>query len=103
MLQCNHSNLIKLYFEPVDFTTPVHYVTVVLPLYMIFFSLLQQDVFELEAVSLDEVEHIVVSHDKKGSQPSWFLDKVIIRSDDNPDKDYRFNCSRSVQNYNYHK
>ena len=62
---------------------------------LIFFSLLQQDVFELEAVSLDEVERIVVSHDKKGSQPSWFLDKVIIRSDDNPDKDYRFNCGRS--------
>ncbi|XP_061166198.1 lipoxygenase homology domain-containing protein 1-like [Saccostrea echinata] len=52
------------------------------------------DVFELEAVSLDEVDHIVIGHDKKGSDPSWFLDKVIIRSEEKPDKDYRFTCDR---------
>ncbi|XP_048764444.2 lipoxygenase homology domain-containing protein 1-like isoform X2 [Ostrea edulis] len=52
------------------------------------------DVFELEAVSLDEVDRIVIGHDKKGSDPTWFLDKVIIRADDKPDKDYRFNCGR---------
>lgn len=52
--------------------------------------------FELEAVSLDEVERIVVSHDNKGSDPAWYLDKVIVRSEETPDKDYRFNCGRSV-------
>lgn len=59
-------------------------------------SLFQHDVFELEAVSLDEVERIVVSHDNKGSDPAWYLDKVIVRSEETPDKDYRFNCGRSV-------
>lgn len=59
-------------------------------------SLFQHDVFELEAVSLDEVERIVVSHDNKGSDPAWYFDKVIVRSEETPDKDYRFNCGRSV-------
>lgn len=59
-------------------------------------SLFQHDVFKLEAVSLDEVERIVVSHDNKGSDPAWYLDKVIVRSEETPDKDYRFNCGRSV-------
>lgn len=81
------SAVIKLFFVVLYFSS-----------YQVVFcgSIFQHDVFELEAVSLDEVERIVVSHDNKGSDPAWYLDKVIVHSEETPDKDYRFNCGRSV-------
>lgn len=84
---------VVLYFSIIKFFLWI-YISAVIKLFC--GSLFQHDVFELEAVSLDEVERIVVSHDNKGSDPAWYLDKVIVRSEETPDKDYRFNCGRSV-------
>lgn len=37
------------------------------------------DVFHIEAVSLGELKKVTIGHNKAGTDPGWFLDKVIVK------------------------
>jgi hypothetical protein len=49
------------------------------------------DVFDLEAVSLGTISRIRIGHDGTGPGAGWFLDKVIVKGDENS---YTFLCQR---------
>ncbi|XP_060083246.1 lipoxygenase homology domain-containing protein 1-like [Ylistrum balloti] len=40
------------------------------------------DVFHIEAVSLGELKKITIGHNNRGANPSWFLDKVVVKEDE---------------------
>ena len=56
-------------------------------------SLLQTDVFEVEAVDLGDFLKIVVGHDRTGKGEGWFLEGVIIQESPE-EKELLFECNR---------
>ncbi|XP_065836583.1 lipoxygenase homology domain-containing protein 1-like [Oscarella lobularis] len=50
------------------------------------------DEFSIEAVSLGTIDKIRIGHDDTGPGAGWFLDRVVIQSDD--EKLYTFHCQR---------
>lgn len=52
----------------------------------------QIDVFEIEAVSLENLTHIEIGHDRKGHGAGMYLDKVVISEKDDSAKEYVFPC-----------
>eukprot|EP00056_Hartaetosiga_gracilis_P011787 m.180988 g.180988 ORF g.180988 m.180988 type:complete len:2129 (+) comp13581_c0_seq3:61-6447(+) len=52
-----------------------------------------EDVFVLEAVSLSDLSKILIGHNNKGLNASWFLDKVEI-TDPSTGNTYTFPCER---------
>ena len=57
-------------------------------------SCLQVDEFEIEAVSLKDLEKIRIGHDGKGPGAGWFLDKVVVKDPRDPLKEFNFPCER---------
>lgn len=41
-----------------------------------------------------EIQRINIGHDNSGAGPAWFLDHVIIRCEEYPDKEWRFPVNR---------
>ncbi|XP_078677295.1 uncharacterized protein LOC144913960 isoform X2 [Branchiostoma floridae x Branchiostoma belcheri] len=54
----------------------------------------QMDLFEVEAVSLGELQKVVIGHDGHGLGSGWHLDKVVIKESPVADKKYTFPCNR---------
>ncbi|XP_071154983.1 lipoxygenase homology domain-containing protein 1-like isoform X1 [Mytilus edulis] len=52
----------------------------------------QIDLFEIEAVSLENLTHIEIGHDRKGHGAGMYLDKVVISEKDDSAKEYVFPC-----------
>ena len=52
------------------------------------------DCFEFEAVDLLEITEVRTGHDGKGSGAGWYLDRVMVREADNPEKEFAFQCDR---------
>lgn len=57
-------------------------------------SFSQVDLFELEAVDLQEPKRVIIGHDGDGIGSGWFLDKVTVKVADDADKEYNFPCNR---------
>ncbi|XP_078590366.1 lipoxygenase homology domain-containing protein 1-like isoform X4 [Branchiostoma floridae x Branchiostoma japonicum] len=54
----------------------------------------QMDLFELEAVSLGELQKVIIGHDGHGLGSGWHLDKVVIKESPNAEEKYTFPCGR---------
>ncbi|XP_035657481.1 lipoxygenase homology domain-containing protein 1-like [Branchiostoma floridae] len=54
----------------------------------------QMDLFELEAVSLGELQKVVIGHDGHGLGAGWHLDKVVIKESPGAEEKYTFPCGR---------
>ncbi|XP_066274370.1 lipoxygenase homology domain-containing protein 1-like isoform X2 [Branchiostoma lanceolatum] len=52
----------------------------------------QTDLFEVEAVSLGELQKVVIGHDGHGLGSGWHLDNVVVK--ESPDTEYTFPCNR---------
>ena len=57
------------------------------------FLTFRKDEFMIECPSVGEIKKIRIGHDNKGSNPGWFLDKVIIDDMENH-RVYEFICNR---------
>ncbi|XP_006819004.1 lipoxygenase homology domain-containing protein 1-like, partial [Saccoglossus kowalevskii] len=53
----------------------------------------QVDMFEIEAVSLGELQKVVVGHDNKEAGQGWFCEKVIVKEAQDSDAEFHFPCS----------
>lgn len=59
------------------------------------FSDLQHDEFLIESVSLGQVHRVRVGHDGRGGGCGWFLDKVMVREEGQPESSaIEFPCYR---------
>ena len=56
--------------------------------------LVQVDIFEIEAVSVMDLQRVVVGHNAKAPGDGWFLDKIIIKEAPTADKEFIFECDR---------
>ena len=68
-------------------------------IYMYHFFLVsfyQMDVFEIEAVDLEDLTKVIVGHDATDAGSGWFLDKVIIKEITKHQKEWIFPCGRYV-------
>ncbi|XP_070556277.1 uncharacterized protein [Ptychodera flava] len=54
----------------------------------------QVDMFEIEAVSLGQLEKVVVGHDGKEDGQGWFCEKVIIKEAQDSEAEFHFPCNR---------
>lgn len=62
-------------------------------------ALLQHDEFLIEAVSLGQVRRVRVGHDGRGGGCGWFLDKVMVREEGQPETvAVEFPCFRQGNN-----
>ncbi|XP_064626993.1 lipoxygenase homology domain-containing protein 1-like isoform X2 [Lineus longissimus] len=52
------------------------------------------DEFDLEAVDLQDLTHIVIGHDGFGAGSGWFLDKVVIKESEETKREFVFDCNR---------
>lgn len=65
----------------------------------LLFALPQHDEFLIEAVSLGQVRRVRVGHDGRGGGCGWFLDKVMVREEGQPESvAIEFPCSRQENN-----
>ena len=60
----------------------------------LYFNYFQCDVFELNAVDLDDLVKVKVVHDGAGPGSGWYLDKIIARTSESGDTRYVFNCGK---------
>lgn len=66
---------------------------------ILFFTLClaQADEFVIEAVSLGTLRRVRIGHDGRGGGCGWFLDKVLIREEGQPEStNVEFPCNRQV-------
>ncbi|XP_077990949.1 uncharacterized protein LOC144445282 [Glandiceps talaboti] len=54
----------------------------------------QLDVFQIEAVSLGELQKVVVGHDGQEAGQGWFCEKVIIKEAQDSEAEFHFPCQR---------
>ena len=54
------------------------------------FHSFQCDLFELNAVDLDDLVKVKVKHDGSG----WYLDKIVVKAAADADTRYVFNCDK---------
>ena len=54
----------------------------------------QVDVFNIEAVTLRQLNKIRIGHDGKNAGDGWFLKQVSIKQEGNPKYDHTFECNR---------
>ncbi len=52
------------------------------------------DVFEIEAVDMQQLKTAVVGHDGAGPGSGWFLDKIVVREHAGDSKKYVFQCNK---------
>lgn len=52
------------------------------------------DIFKIEAVTLKALKKIRIGHNGKNAGAGWFLNKVIVKQEDNPKYDTSFECNR---------
>lgn len=69
-------------------------------IYMIllsFFSPLKADEFTIECVTMRKVRRVRIRHDGKGSGSGWYLDRVLVREEGQPESDnVEFPCLRYI-------
>ncbi|CAH1776005.1 unnamed protein product [Owenia fusiformis] len=58
------------------------------------FSIGQMDIFEVQAVDLQDIDRVVIGHDGTGEGCGWFCEKVIIKESPDAEKQYYFGCNR---------
>ncbi len=61
--------------------------------------LFQVDTFIIEAVTLDNLERLVLEHDGKGYGAGWFCDKVVVKKQGDDSKEYVFQCGRWLDDH----
>lgn len=60
-------------------------------------SPLQADEFTIESVTMRKVRRVRIRHDGKGSGSGWFLERVLVREEGQPESDnVEFPCLRCV-------
>ncbi|NWX89664.1 LOXH1 protein, partial [Nothoprocta pentlandii] len=60
----------------------------------------QMDIFCIKAVSLGDLEKVLISHDGTGPGNGWFLDKIIIKHGEGKEaQEVAFPCSRWLDEY----
>nr|XP_009671864.1 PREDICTED: oxygen-regulated protein 1 [Struthio camelus australis] len=60
----------------------------------------QMDIFCIKAVSLGDLEKILISHDGAGPGNGWFLDKIVIRHEEGKEaQETVFPCNRWLDEY----
>ena len=59
-----------------------------------FFSKLKVDVFNIEAVTLKQLQKIRIGHDGKNSGDGWFLKRVTVKQEGSSKYDQTFECNR---------
>lgn len=61
------------------------------------FSFPKADEFTIESVTLRKVRRVRVRHDGKGSSSGWYLDRVLVREEGQPESDnVEFPCLRYI-------
>lgn len=64
---------------------------------MLFLFCPQHDEFLIESVFLGQVRRVRVGHDGRGGGCGWFLDKVLVREEGQPESAaIEFPCSRQA-------
>ena len=59
------------------------------------FSFPKADEFTIESVTMRKVRRVRVRHDGKGSGSGWYLDRVLVREEGQPESDnVEFPCLR---------
>ena len=67
-------------------------------------SLYQADEFLIEAVSLGTIRRVRIGHDGRGGGCGWFLDKVMVREEGQPEaSSVEFPCYRQVKEHIHHR
>ncbi|XP_062424526.1 lipoxygenase homology domain-containing protein 1-like [Rhea pennata] len=60
----------------------------------------QMDIFCIKAVSLGELEKVLISHDGTGPGSGWFLDKIVIKHKEGKEaQEVVFPCNRWLDEY----
>ncbi|XP_074675225.1 oxygen-regulated protein 1 [Strix aluco] len=60
----------------------------------------QMDIFCIKAVSLGDLEKVLISHDGAGPGNGWFLDKIVIKHKERrEDQEVVFPCNRWLDEY----
>ncbi|NWH81802.1 LOXH1 protein, partial [Piaya cayana] len=60
----------------------------------------QMDIFCIKAVSLGDLEKVLISHDGAGPGNGWFLDKIVIKhKEGKEDQEIVFPCNRWLDEY----
>ncbi|XP_032775722.1 LOW QUALITY PROTEIN: oxygen-regulated protein 1 [Strigops habroptila] len=60
----------------------------------------QMDIFCIKAVSLGDLEKVLISHDGAGPGNGWFLDKIVIKhKEGKEDQEVVFPCNRWLDEY----
>ena len=59
------------------------------------------DTFLIDAVTLDNLERLIVGHDGNGHGAGWFLDKIVVRErvGDNSGKEFVFPCGQWLDDH----
>ena len=65
--------------------------------HLIITCIFQCDIFEVEAIDLEDLTKVVIGHDGQGMGAGWFLDRVVVKEvGDARDKEAVFPCHRLV-------
>ncbi len=59
----------------------------------------QCDEFIIEAVTLKELRKVKIGHNSTKAGDGWFLDKVVVKPLNEPDKAVEFKCGRFVNTH----
>ncbi|NXO58853.1 LOXH1 protein, partial [Aramus guarauna] len=60
----------------------------------------QMDIFYIKAVSLGDLEKVLISHDGAGPGNGWFLDKIVIKHNEGKEaQEVVFPCNRWLDEY----
>ncbi|XP_054673049.1 oxygen-regulated protein 1 isoform X1 [Grus americana] len=60
----------------------------------------QMDIFYIKAVSLGDLEKVLISHDGAGPGNGWFLDKIVIKHNEGKEaREVVFPCNRWLDEY----
>ncbi|XP_009330378.1 PREDICTED: oxygen-regulated protein 1 [Pygoscelis adeliae] len=60
----------------------------------------QMDIFCIKAVSLGDLEKVLISHDGAGPGNGWFLDKIVIKQKEGKEaQEVAFHCNRWLDEY----
>ncbi|XP_010220726.1 PREDICTED: oxygen-regulated protein 1 [Tinamus guttatus] len=60
----------------------------------------QMDIFFIKAVSLGDLEKVLISHDGTGPGNGWFLDKIVIKHEEGKEaQEVVFPCNRWLDEY----
>lgn len=57
------------------------------------FIINRKDEFTIECPNVGEISKILIAHNNKGSQPGWFLDRILIE-DLSEHRIYEFPCNK---------